>query len=115
MAPTMMARGLRSSMEAAPVLSGGLLPLVWEEAGLVLEGFEVDRVALETVEFKPAEGLTVAEAATDLTLEMTAEADALAEETAADADAAAEDAADLAEETAEETAEDPPERGNWPE
>jgi hypothetical protein len=107
----MMARGLRSSIEAAPVLSGGALPLVWEDAGRVLEGVARDRVALEMVEFKPAEGLTVAEAAADLMLEMTAEADALALDTAADADAAAEEAADAA----EETAADPPVKGNRPE
>jgi hypothetical protein len=108
----MMARGLCSSIEAAPVLSGGALPLVWEDAGLVLEGVARDRVGVEMVEFKPDEGLTVAEAAADLALEMMAEADAFALETAADADAAAEEAADAAEETA---AADPPVKGNWAE
>jgi hypothetical protein len=110
----MMARGLDSSMEAAPVLSGG--PPLVAEVGLEPEGVaERDRVALETVEFKPAEGLMVAEAATDLMLEITAEADALALEAAAEADEAADAAADEAADATEETAADPPVKGNWPE
>jgi hypothetical protein len=107
MAPKMMAKGLDWSMEAAPVLSGGLPPVV--EAGLEAAA-EVERVkvAEETVVFKPAEGLMEAEAAAEVMLATTDEAEAAALEAAAEAE-------DLMEATAEETALDPPVRGNWPE
>jgi hypothetical protein len=100
MAPKMMAKGLDWSMEAAPVLSGGLLPVV--EAGLEAAA-EVERVkvAEETVVFKPAEGLMEAEAAAEVMLATTDEAEAAALEAAAEAE-------DLMEATAEETALDPP-------
>jgi hypothetical protein len=106
MAPKMMARGLDSSMEAAPVLSGGLPPVV--EAGLEAEGeAERLRVAEVTVVLVPAEGLMEADAA-EVMLATTEEADAAALEAAADAE-------ERTEATAEETALDPPVKGNWPE
>jgi hypothetical protein len=106
MAPKMMAKGLDSSMEAAPVLSGGPPPVV--EAGLEALGEVVRvKVAEDTVVFKPAEGLMEADAA-EVMLATTEEAEAAALETAAEAE-------DLTEAIEEETALDPPVKGNWPE
>lgn len=108
MAPKMMAIGLDSSMEAAPVL-WGMPPVVLE--GVLEAAAEpvLERVAVETVVLWPADGTTEAEAtAEEAALVMAAEAEALMLETAAEAD----DRAAEAEDKAEETASDPPVKGN---
>ena len=111
MAPKMSARGLESSAEAAPVLSGGPPELVEEPEGLlVAETVAVrERVAETMVLLRPAEGLMVAEAAAletrEFKLAMTEEAEARALETAAEA-------ADEAEAMAEDREPDPPVRPN---
>jgi hypothetical protein len=108
MAPKMMARGLDWSIEAAPVLWGGLPPVV--EAVLDAEAV-LERVAVETVVLEPADEVTEAEA--EEAGLVTAEA---AEERTLEATDAADDRAAEAEERADETgAVDPPVKGNWPE
>jgi len=113
MAPKMMAIGLDSSMEAAPVL-WGMPPVV--EGVLEAEAEPVlERVAVETVVLEPAECATEAEAeaaadeAIEAALVMTEEAEALMLEAAAEADDRAAEAEDKAEETAFA---DPPVKGN---
>jgi len=110
MAPKMMAIGLDSSMEAAPVL-WGMPPVVLEGVLEAVAEPVLERVAVETVVFWPADGTMEAEAeagAEEAALVMAAEAEALALETAAEAD----DRAAEAEDRAEETASDPPVKGN---
>jgi len=108
MAPNSIARGLDESMDAAPVLWGGLPPVV--EAGREADALALrDRVAVETVLLADDEGT----AETDAALLVTAEA---AEEAMEDAADAADESADEADASAEDAgALEPPVRGNWPE
>lgn len=102
------------SIDAAPVLWGMVLELVaLARAELVAVR---DRVAEETVELTPADGLMVAEA---WTLETLARALLRAAEADEAADAAADEAEARRDETATEadeaTAAEPPVRPNWAE
>ena len=108
MAPKRIATGLDDSMDAAPVLWGGLPPVV--EAGREAEALALrDRVAVETVLLALDEGM----AETDAALLVTADA---ANEAMEDATDAADESADEADASAEDaTALEPPVRGNWPE
>jgi hypothetical protein len=123
MAPKRRARGLELSIEAAPVLSGGEMDEVEvaELVGLELP-VERERVALETVELRPAEAEAVAEAAAlEAMLEIRLESEAEADEAEAEAEAEAEERTleamlETALETALETeAVSPPVRPNWAE
>ena len=106
--------GLDSSMEAAPVLWGGVpeLPAVREGEGDPVR--ETERVAEVTVLLVPADGEMEADAAADAE-EMAAEAadEALAATELAEARML--ERAALALERTLETAADPPVRPNWPE
>jgi hypothetical protein len=108
----MMARGLDSSRDAAPVLWGGPPPVV--EAGVEAEAEAVlERVAVETVVLEPGVGMAEAEAATELAALVMADA---ADERMLAATDAADDRAAEAEAKADEIgAVDPPVKGNWPE
>ncbi|KAH3941852.1 hypothetical protein HBI56_210500 [Parastagonospora nodorum] len=114
MAPKRIATGLDESMEAAPVLWGGLPPVV--EAGREAEGEALrERVAVETVLLALDEGMAETEAALLVTADAADEAMEDAAEDAADAaDESAEDA-DASTEDADAGALEPPESGNWPE
>lgn len=80
-------------MEAAPVLSGGVTAEVevLEPVGLT-ERVAEERVAVETVELRPADDEMVAEAWTlEATLEMRLESEAEADEAEAEAEAEADE------------------------
>jgi hypothetical protein len=118
-APKRRARGLELSIEAAPVLSGGEMVEVEvaELVGLVLP-VERERVALETVELRPAEAEAVAEAAAlEAMLEMRLESEAEADEAEAEAEAEADERTleTMLEMALETGAVSPPVRPNWAE
>jgi hypothetical protein len=109
MAPKMAAKGLAESMAAAPVLSGGLPPVV--EAGREAEAEGVrDRVAVETVLLVPADGMMEADATEVLRVTTTVEPWVVRLVTTTVEVVAP------PEEAAEETgADEPPVRPNWAE